>query len=106
MRTRRSRCLAALSVAAFVPLALSAGASADEIPHHDGPPQVWGPPLAAYCANPALAVAAGYNLIFGGPGNDNDANDYLDGGTQWDGCNGGAGLNDVAVQCEGVTQVP
>jgi hypothetical protein len=65
MSVRRNPKLAVLGVAVLAPLVLTGAAQADDDPTHTGNPRGWGPPLAALCANPDDAVAAGYNLILG-----------------------------------------
>ena len=65
MTARRTSRLAILGVALLTPLMLAGAALADDNPSHDGDPNQWGPPLAALCANPAAAAAAGYNVILG-----------------------------------------
>lgn len=65
MTVRRTRKLAVLGIAVLAPLLLAGTAQATDEPHHDGPPEQWGPPLAALCDSPAAAAAAGYNVIIG-----------------------------------------
>jgi Ca2+-binding RTX toxin-like protein len=62
MSTRRFALLAVLA-AVLAPFAASGIAVADDGPIHHGPPAKWGPPLEALCSDPALAAAAGYNVI-------------------------------------------
>ena len=65
MSARRNHKLAILGVAVLAPLVLASAAQASDEPTHIGNPNQWGPPLAALCADPGLAAAAGYNLILG-----------------------------------------
>ncbi len=65
MRTRKYTSRAALPLAGFAAsLALVAGTALAAGPaDHTGDPAVWGPPLEAYCDDPATAAADGYNVI-------------------------------------------
>jgi hypothetical protein len=58
---RSIRRLAVIGTIALIPAA-AAGATEWE-PHHDGPPDQWGPPLYQLCDAPAAAAAAGYNVV-------------------------------------------
>jgi Ca2+-binding RTX toxin-like protein len=52
--------LAVIGAAGAFAIVPTGSAFGDELPHHDGPPGVWGPPLAGLCANPNAAAAQGY----------------------------------------------
>lgn len=69
MSTRTIRRIAFLGLVALAPLLTAGAATADPPPAHDGDPALWGPPLSALCANPALAAAAGYNVLIDPLGN-------------------------------------
>jgi Ca2+-binding RTX toxin-like protein len=65
MTARRNRKLVILGIAVLAPLVVGGAAHASDWPTHEGDPNDWGPPLAALCASPAAAAAAGYNVILG-----------------------------------------